>query len=102
VIFDGTRKVRDGTASSFTQQTSRTSKHHRIIALNAAEGRCNRMKIRDWIELFRIQLHREDGQTMAEYGVVLAVITVGVVAAIGLLAVAISGKLGAVTKVLTG
>jgi Flp pilus assembly pilin Flp len=60
------------------------------------------MKIRDWIELFRIQLHREDGQTMAEYGVVLAVITVGVVAAIGLLAVAISGKLGAVTKVLTG
>jgi Flp pilus assembly pilin Flp len=59
------------------------------------------MKIRDWIELLRIQLHREDGQTMAEYGVVLAVITVGVVAAIGLLAVAIAGKLGAVTKVLT-
>jgi Flp pilus assembly pilin Flp len=45
---------------------------------------------------------REEGQTMAEYGVVLAVITVGVVAAIGLLAVAIAGKLGAVTKVLTG
>jgi Flp pilus assembly pilin Flp len=60
------------------------------------------MKLRDWIELLRIQLHREEGQTMAEYGVVLAVITVGVVAAIGLLAVAISGKLGAVTKVLTG
>jgi Flp pilus assembly pilin Flp len=70
--------------------------------LNAAEGRCNRMKLRDWIELLRIQLHREEGQTMAEYGVVLAVITVGVVAAIGLLAVAIAGKLGAVTKVLTG
>jgi Flp pilus assembly pilin Flp len=60
------------------------------------------MKLRDWIELLRTELHREDGQTMAEYGVVLAVITVGVVAAIGLLAVAISGKLGAVTKVLTG
>ena len=60
------------------------------------------MKLRDWIELLRIQLHREEGQTMAEYGVVLAVITVGVVAAIGLLAVAIAGKLGAVTKVLTG
>jgi Flp pilus assembly pilin Flp len=70
--------------------------------LNAAEGRCNRMKLRDWIELIRIQIAREEGQTMAEYGVVLAVITVGVVAAIGLLAVAIAGKLGAVTKVLTG
>jgi Flp pilus assembly pilin Flp len=60
------------------------------------------MKLRDWIQLLRIQLHREDGQTMAEYGVVLAVITVGVVAAIGLLAVAISGKLGAVTSILNG
>ena len=40
------------------------------------------MKLRDWIELLRIQLHREEGQTMAEYGVVLAVITVGVVLAI--------------------
>ncbi len=60
------------------------------------------MKLRDWIELIRIQIVREEGQTMAEYGVVLAVITVGVVAAIGLLAVAIAGKLGAVTKVLTG
>jgi Flp pilus assembly pilin Flp len=60
------------------------------------------MKLRDWIQLLRIQLHREDGQTMAEYGVVLAVITVGVVAAIGLLAVAIAGKLGAVTSILTG
>jgi Flp pilus assembly pilin Flp len=60
------------------------------------------MKLRDWIELLRIELHREDGQTMAEYGVVLAVITVGVVAAIGLLAVAISGKLGVVTSILNG
>ena len=42
------------------------------------------MKLRDWIELLRIELYREEGQTMAEYGVVLAVITVGVVAAIGL------------------
>jgi Flp pilus assembly pilin Flp len=60
------------------------------------------MKLRDWIELLRIQLHREDGQTMAEYGVVLAVITVGVVLAISTLALAISGKLGDVTGVLNG
>ncbi len=36
---------------------------------------------------------REDGQTMAEYGVVLAVITIGVVAALGLLSGAISAAL---------
>ena len=43
---------------------------------------------------------REEGQTMAEYGVVLAVITLGIIAALGLLAVAISGKFGAVTSIL--
>jgi Flp pilus assembly pilin Flp len=58
------------------------------------------MKLRDWIELLRIQLHREEGQTMAEYGVVIALITLGVVAAITTLALAISGKLGAVSTVL--
>jgi Flp pilus assembly pilin Flp len=58
------------------------------------------MKLRDWIELLRIQLTREEGQTMAEYGVVLAVITVGVVLAITALALAISGKLTLVTDIL--
>lgn len=58
------------------------------------------MKLRDWIELLRIQLHREEGQTMAEYGVVIALITLGVVAAITTLALAISGKLGQVSTIL--
>jgi len=58
------------------------------------------MDFRTWINLFRAALQREEGQTMAEYGVVLAVITIGVVAAIGTLAVAISGNLGAVQKIL--
>jgi Flp pilus assembly pilin Flp len=41
-----------------------------------------------------IQLRkREDGQTMAEYGVVLAVITIGVVLALGILSGAISAAL---------
>jgi Flp pilus assembly pilin Flp len=35
----------------------------------------------------------EEGQTMAEYGVVLAVITIGVVVALGFLSGAISGAL---------
>ena len=39
----------------------------------------------------------EEGQTMAEYGVVLAVITLGVVIALGLLSTEISGALGRVT-----
>ena len=39
------------------------------------------MKFRDWFELVRIQLHREEGQTMAEYGILIAVIAI--VAAVG-------------------
>ncbi len=39
---------------------------------------------------------REEGQTMAEYGVVLAVITLGVVVALGLLSGAISGAISSV------
>jgi Flp pilus assembly pilin Flp len=43
---------------------------------------------------------REDGQTMAEYGVVLAVITIGVVAAIGVLSGAIDAAVRAVAGLL--
>jgi Flp pilus assembly pilin Flp len=32
------------------------------------------MKLRDWFELVRIQLKREEGQTMAEYGLLIAFI----------------------------
>ncbi len=39
---------------------------------------------------------REEGQTMAEYGVVLAVITLGVVLALGFLSGAISGAINEV------
>jgi Flp pilus assembly pilin Flp len=38
------------------------------------------MQLRDWFELVRLQLRREEGQTMTEYGVLLALIVVGVVA----------------------
>jgi len=58
------------------------------------------MGLRTWINLFRAAAKREEGQTMAEYGVVLAVITIGVIAAIGVLAAAISGRLGSVSDVL--
>ena len=44
----------------------------------------------------RARLVREEGQTMAEYGVVLAVIALGVVVALGLLSGAISTAIDSV------
>ena len=46
------------------------------------------------------ELRDEAGQTMAEYAVVLAVITVAVVVTLGLLSTAISSKLSSVIGVL--
>jgi Flp pilus assembly pilin Flp len=43
---------------------------------------------------------REEGQTMAEYGVVLAVITLAVIAAITLLAGNVSNALNSVANIL--
>ena len=58
------------------------------------------MNVRDWHHLLRAAAQREEGQTMAEYGVVLALITLAVVGAIGALALAISGKLGSISNIL--
>ncbi len=55
------------------------------------------------LTLVRELLHasrREEGQTMAEYGVVLAVITIGAVAVFTALAGGISGALTQVTGLL--
>jgi Flp pilus assembly pilin Flp len=45
-------------------------------------------------------LDREEGQTMAEYGIVLALITLAVVATLGLLGGAINTKLNGVLNVI--
>ena len=58
------------------------------------------MDLRTWHQLLRAAIQREHGQTMAEYGVVLALITLAVVGAIGVLALAISGKLGSISNIL--
>jgi Flp pilus assembly pilin Flp len=50
--------------------------------------------------MFQSLIRREDGQTMAEYGVVLAVITLGIVVALGFLSGAISAALDQVTAIL--
>ena len=49
------------------------------------------MEIRDWLELGRIQLRREEGQTMTEYGVLLALIAVIVIASLLVLGPKIAG-----------
>jgi Flp pilus assembly pilin Flp len=47
------------------------------------------------------EVRREDGQTMAEYGVVLAVITAGIILALTTLSGAIGSALDAVTGMLS-
>jgi Flp pilus assembly pilin Flp len=58
------------------------------------------MSVRQHYELVRAVAIRTDGQTMAEYGVVLGCIVLGVIVALGALVAAISGRLGSVTTVL--
>ena len=48
------------------------------------------------------RLRREEGQTMAEYGVVLAVVTLAVIASLTLLATHARGALTSVANVLPG
>ena len=54
----------------------------------------------DWIAYLNARFNREDGQTMAEYGVVLAVITIGAVGVFTTLSGGISGALSAVIGLL--
>jgi Flp pilus assembly pilin Flp len=54
------------------------------------------MTFSDWMEFARANYRREDGQTMAEYGVVLAVITIGAVAVFTALSGGISGAINRV------
>ena len=54
------------------------------------------MTFSDWLQLARANARREEGQTMAEYGVVLAVITIGAVAVFTALSGGISGAISRV------
>ena len=53
-----------------------------------------------WLEYVRANWRKEDGQTMAEYGVVLAVIALAVIVAFTALAGGISHALNNVAKIL--
>jgi Flp pilus assembly pilin Flp len=52
------------------------------------------------LEYVRANWRKQEGQTMAEYGVVLAVITLGVVVTLGLLSTGIKGALTSVISYL--
>jgi Flp pilus assembly pilin Flp len=60
------------------------------------------MSINYWIARLATYSRRNEGQTMAEYGVVLAVITIGAVAVFGLLSGAITGAINQVIDLLPG
>jgi Flp pilus assembly pilin Flp len=55
------------------------------------------MTFSEWFGFLRANWRKEEGQTMAEYGVVLAVITVGAVAVFTALS---GGITGAISKVI--
>ena len=46
---------------------------------------------------FVTRFEREEGQALAEYGLILALIAVAAIIALGVLGIAISGQLGAIT-----
>ena len=58
------------------------------------------MKLRDWFELLRIELKREEGQTMAEYGLLIALIAVVCILVITAVGTGIQGKFQAVVNAL--
>jgi Flp pilus assembly pilin Flp len=60
------------------------------------EGGETSMTFSEWFELLRTHWRKEEGQTMAEYGVVLAVITIGAVAVFTALSGGISGAINRV------
>ena len=56
------------------------------------------MKLRDWYELIRIQLHREEGQTMAEYGLLIALVAIVLVGAVTAFSGALDGTFGNISS----
>ena len=58
------------------------------------------MTFSDWFEFAKASYRKEEGQTMAEYGVVLAVVTLGIVVTLGLLSGGINSALNSVISFL--
>ena len=85
----------DSTPSSRTTYASASA-----ARVRAVKGGESTLSFTDLIHYLRARFQVEEGQTMAEYGVVLAVIALGVVVALGLLSGAISGALDRIRGIL--
>jgi Flp pilus assembly pilin Flp len=68
----------------------------------SSEGGESAMTLRNWFTMLNAFARREDGQTMAEYAVILTVIAAVVITALGFLVLAITGRLDSVTDVING
>jgi len=60
------------------------------------------LTLNEWLSRFRASCKRDDGQTMAEYGVVLAVITVASVAVFTALSGGVQGSINRVIGLFPG
>ena len=70
---------------------------HAVGRARSGKGGESIVTFADLYTYLHARFAREEGQTMAEYGVVLAVITIGVFLALGLLSGAISSAISTVT-----
>jgi Flp pilus assembly pilin Flp len=60
------------------------------------------MNLSEWMEFAKDNWRKQEGQTMAEYGVILAVITGGIVLALTALSGGVQKAIGNVVKTLGG
>jgi pilus assembly protein Flp/PilA len=88
----------DPTATSLTTSTFRAPSGAPVLA----KGGESIVSFTDLYTYLRARFVREEGQTMAEYGVVLAVIALTVIVAFTALSGGISNAINNVTKVLNG
>jgi Flp pilus assembly pilin Flp len=100
VVNHVTDHISPARSSAFSFQNSHTFVAG-LFQLSAPEFGCARPRkevnsVTSFFTYLDALRKREDGQTMAEYGVVLAVITLGVVVALGILSGAISDAINSV------
>jgi Flp pilus assembly pilin Flp len=72
------------------------------LAQSLVRGIASKARLADHLSMFKLQEWRsEEGQTMAEYGVILAVITPAIIAALALVAYKTAENLESVVAVIT-
>jgi Flp pilus assembly pilin Flp len=87
-------------SSSSTGLHGSTNSCARRRAPEQLKGGESLMAFSQWINYFRARFASEEGQTMAEYGVVLAVIALGVLVAFTALSGGITNAINNVTGIL--